>query len=84
MGGVSFHDPDGYEDDLDLNWKRLRNMAQPVVDEQLAELAMTGRKTIQLELGTQLLENSVIRYDKKLYDKMDKDSTKDMNQCEVV
>jgi hypothetical protein len=38
LGGVSFHDPDGYEEDLDLDWKRLRNMVQPVVDEQLAKL----------------------------------------------
>jgi hypothetical protein len=34
MGGLFFHDPDGYEEDLDLKWKRLCNMAQPVVDEQ--------------------------------------------------
>jgi hypothetical protein len=39
LGGVSsFHDPDGHnKEDLDLNWKRVcKNMAQPVVDEQLA------------------------------------------------
>jgi hypothetical protein len=34
LGGISFHDPDSHEEDLDLNWKRLRNMAQSVVDEQ--------------------------------------------------
>jgi hypothetical protein len=43
MGGVTFHNPDGYEEVLDLNWKQLQNMAQPVVDEQLAKLAMTGK-----------------------------------------
>jgi hypothetical protein len=43
LGGISFHDPDGCEEDLDVNWKRLRNMAQPVVDKQLAKLAMEGK-----------------------------------------
>jgi hypothetical protein len=43
LGGVSFHDPERYKEDLDLNWKRIRNMAQPVVDEQLARMAMAGK-----------------------------------------
>jgi hypothetical protein len=85
LGGVTFHDPDGDSSSLDLNWKRLRNMAQPVVDEQLAKLAMSGKWTkqpIRLELGTLLLDNGVIRFDKESYDGMDKDSKKDMLQCE--
>jgi hypothetical protein len=43
LGGVSFHDPDSSDEDLDLNWKRLRIMAYPVVDGQLATMAGNGR-----------------------------------------
>jgi hypothetical protein len=55
---VLFHDLDGSNEDLDLNWKRLHNMAYPLVDEQLAKLAMAGKwknKPIHLDLGTFLL-----------------------------
>jgi hypothetical protein len=87
LGGVTFHDPDGCEEELDLNWKRLRNMAQPVVDEQLAKLAMEGkwrRSAVQLDLGFLLLDNDAIRFDKESYNEMEKDGAKDLLQCEVV
>jgi hypothetical protein len=46
LEGVSFHDQDGsYKEDLGLNWKRLRNMVQPVLDEQLAILAIGAGNT---------------------------------------
>jgi hypothetical protein len=86
-GEVSFHDPDGSQPDLDLNWKRLRTMAQPVVDEQLAQLAMAGKwkkQPIRLSLGTLLLDNSTIRFDKDSYDEMEQDREKDLDQCEVA
>jgi hypothetical protein len=85
--GVTFHNPDTYEEDLDLNWKRLRTMAYPVVDEQLAKLAMAGKwkqKPIRLDLGTLLLDNTVIRFDKQSYVEMEKDGSKDLLQCEVA
>jgi hypothetical protein len=87
LGGVTFHDLDGCEEDLDLNWKRLRNMAQPVVDEQLAKLAMEGkwkRSVVQLDLGFLLLDKDAIRFDKESYNKMEKDSVKDLLQCKVA
>jgi hypothetical protein len=34
-GFVSFCDPDGDDHELNLNWKRLRNMAMPIVNFQL-------------------------------------------------
>jgi hypothetical protein len=62
-------------------------MAQPVVDEQLAKLVMTGkwkRQLIHLELGTLLLDNGAIRFDKESYGGMEKDTKKDKLQCEKV
>ena len=61
MDHVTFHDPDGDEQDLDLNWRRLRNLAQPVVDEQLARLAMAGKwkkQPIRLTLGALAIDKS--------------------------
>jgi hypothetical protein len=62
MGELSFHDSDGYTDDLDLNWERLHTMDQPVIDEQLAKLAMASKwkkQSIQLASWSMiLLENS--------------------------
>jgi hypothetical protein len=87
MGEVSFHDPDGHEEELDLNWKRLRTMAQPVVDEQLAKLAMAGKwkkHPIRLQLGTLLLDNTTIRFDKESYKEMAHDRKEDLEQCEVA
>jgi hypothetical protein len=87
LGGVTFHDPDGCEEELDLNWKRLRNMAQPVVDEQLAKLAMEGkwkRSVVKLDLGFLLLDKDAIRFDKESYKEMEKDGAKDLLQCEVA
>jgi hypothetical protein len=87
LGGVSFHDPDGYEEDLDLDWKRLRNMVQPVVDEQLAKLTMEGKwknSPFQIGLGWLLLDNHAILFNKESYGKMGDDSPKDLLQCEVV
>jgi hypothetical protein len=62
-------------------------MAYPVVDEQLAKLAMAGKwkqKPIRLDLGTLLLDNAVICFDKQLYEEMEKDGSKDLLQCEVA
>jgi hypothetical protein len=63
LGGVSFHDPDGSDECLDLNWKRLRNMAYPVVDKQVAKIVMEGKwqnKPLRVDLGTLLLDHSTI------------------------
>jgi hypothetical protein len=81
LGGISFHDPDGCEEELDLNWKRLRNMAQPVVDEQLAKLAMEGKwkkSPVKVDLGWLLLDNNAICFNKESYDEIEKDGAKDL------
>jgi hypothetical protein len=57
-GFVSFKDPNRDSHHLDLNWKRLCNMAQPVVDEQLAHIGIMGNwinKPIKVNLGSMTL-----------------------------
>jgi hypothetical protein len=86
LGEMTFHDLDGSHPNLDLNWKRLRNLAQPVVDEALARMAMAGkweRQPIKLNLGVLLVDHTVIRIDNQSYAEMEKDKEKDMKQCEV-
>jgi hypothetical protein len=63
LGGVSFHDPDGSDKCLDLNWKSLQNMAYHVVDEQLENIAIAGKwknKPLHVDLETLLLDNLTI------------------------
>jgi hypothetical protein len=86
-GFVSFKDADGDNRRLDLNWKRLRNMAQPIVDEQLAHLALMGNwenKPIKVNLGTMMLDNQTIRFDPHSYHEMEKDNKKDLVQCQAA
>jgi hypothetical protein len=55
---------------IDLNWRRLRNMAQPIVDEQLGKLAMnqSWRDTpMKLNLGSLLVDTKVVRIDEASY-----------------
>jgi hypothetical protein len=62
-------------------------MAYPVVDEQLATMAMAGKwknKPIHLDLGTLLLDNLTIVLDKEPYNEMNKDNKADFIQCKVV
>jgi hypothetical protein len=73
LGDVTFHDLDGSHPNLDLNWKRLWNMAQPAVDKALANLAMARKwekQPITLDLGVLLLDHRVIRFDNQLYAEM--------------
>ena len=86
LGDMTFHDLGGSHLNLDLNWKRLQNLAQPVVDEALARMVMAGKwgkQPIKLDLGVLLLDHTVIRFDNQLYAEMEKDKKKDMVQCEV-
>jgi hypothetical protein len=86
-GVVSFVHPDGDEGELDLNWKRLRSMAYPIVDEQLSKIVKNGiwKKThLRVDLGTLMLDNNVVRYDKHSYNGMAKDEEEDMKQCNVA
>jgi hypothetical protein len=87
-GFVTFKDPDGDNHHLDLNWKRLRNMAQPIVDEQLAHIAIMGKwmnnKPIEVNLGSMMLDNSVVRFDPHSYHEMEKDNKKDLVQCQAA
>jgi hypothetical protein len=86
-GFVSFKDPDGDNCRLDLNWKRLRNMAQPIVDKKLAHLALCGNwenKPIKVNLGTMMLDNQTIRFNPHSYHEMEKDNKKYVVQCQVA
>jgi hypothetical protein len=87
FGVVSFVHPDGDAGELDLNWKRLRTMARPIVDEQLSKIVLSGnweKSYLRVDLGTLVLDNTVVRYDKQSYDDMDKDDKQDMKQCKVA
>lgn len=62
-GTISFLDQDGSENHLDLNWRHLRNLARPIVDEQLAKLARAGdwkANMVRLNLGTLMLDNRIV------------------------
>ena len=86
-GFVSFKDPAGNDAELDLNWKRLRNMAWPIVNHQLAKIANDGKWRTQpgrVDLGTLMLDNSVIRFDPHLYKEMEKNNQKDLKNCETA
>ena len=53
----------------DLNWQRLRNMAQPIVDHQIAKLLTNQswkRTPIELDLGKLMVDNEVVPIDYNL------------------
>jgi hypothetical protein len=88
-GFVSFKDQDGdnHDHELNLNWKRLRNMTKLIVDFQLSKIAFKGSwktKSIRTNLGTFLLDNMVNVFNPSSYHEMEKNDKKDMEQCEVA
>ena len=85
-GFVTIKHADGGNDKLALNWRSFCNMAMPIVEHQLAKVAINGmclHRSIKVNLGTLMLDNSVKQLDAYSYHKMDKDNNKDMIQCEV-
>jgi hypothetical protein len=85
-GVVMMEAPDESEQGIDLNWRRLRNMAQPIVDEQLGRLAMNKnwRDTLmKLNLGVFYVDTSVVRIDEALYSEMNPNgNATDMDEIE--
>ncbi len=88
LGAITLLDEDGSQNSLDMNWRRLRNLARPIVDEQLAKLAMLGdwkTNRVRLHLGTLMLDNRIVRIDAASYKDMKKDDTntdfEDMEAC---
>jgi hypothetical protein len=88
LGAITLLDEDGSQDNLDMNWRRLRNLARPIVDEQLAKLAMLGdwkTNRVRLNLGTLMLDNRIVRIDAGSCGQMKKDETNtdvaDMEAC---
>jgi hypothetical protein len=71
---------------IDLNWRRLRNMAQPIVDEQLGKLAMNQKwrdTPVKLHLGSLLVDTDVVRIDEASYYNMcPKGDNSDMDEIE--
>ena len=62
-GFVTFKDPDIGNQELDLNWKRLHNMAMPIANHQLLKITINGNwknKHIKVNLGSMMFDNSMI------------------------
>ena len=74
------------EKGIDMNWKRLRMMAQPIVDEQLGKLAMDQQwrtNPMSLSLGVMVVDTEVVRIDEASYGDMHAyGSATDMNEIE--
>jgi hypothetical protein len=84
-GTVDFLDVVTIEPILDLNWRRLRNMARPIVDEAIGRLAMSGlweKSPMRLQLGSLLVDNKRVRIDENSYFEMPKDDdSADLERC---
>jgi hypothetical protein len=85
-GSVKFLDVHPKEQPIDLNWRRLRTMARPIVDEALGRLAMSGlwkTKPIRVSLGSLVIDNKRVRIDENSYFEMDKtDDIQDLERCD--
>jgi hypothetical protein len=84
-GTVVFVDVIVLEPVMNLNWRHLRNMARPIVDEAIGKLAMSGLwedNPMRLQLGSLLVDNKRVRIDEKSYFEMPKDGdTADLERC---
>ena len=84
-GMVAFYDVTVKEENLDMNWRRLRAMAWPIVDEALGRLAMDGRwssRGMSVNLGVMLVNNKIVKVDKTSYFLMEKDDDgNDLKRC---
>jgi hypothetical protein len=87
--GFTFMDQDGGAISLDMNWRRLRNLARPIIDAQLAKLAISGEwknNKVFLNLGTLMIDNTMVRVDGESYAGMTKEENKsdlaDMEACQ--
>jgi hypothetical protein len=59
-----------HDKSLDMNWRRLRNMARPIVDEALGRLAMDGnwqKSPMRIDLGIMLVDNKRLRVDENSF-----------------
>ena len=69
-GIIHFVDVVVKDKSLDMNWRRLRNMAWPIVDEALGRLAMDGNwqnSPMRMSLGSMLVDNKRVRVDENSY-----------------
>jgi hypothetical protein len=84
-GTIDFVDVVVLEPVMDLNWRRLRNMARPIVDEAIGKLAMSGlweKNPMRLHLGSLLVDNKRVCIDEQSYFEMPKDDdTADLERC---
>ena len=75
---------------LDMNWRRLRNMARPIVDEALGRLAMDKnwqKSPMSIDLGIMVVDNKRLRVDKKSYFETQNDGdsdSKDLQRSEKI
>jgi hypothetical protein len=84
-GLIAYDDVVVKEPCLDMNWRHLRNIVKPVVDEASGKLAMDGnRRTspMRLDLGTLLVDTRALCVDERLYYEMDKTyDDADLHRC---
>ena len=69
-GEVQFVNVKVLDKSLDMNWRRLRKMAVPIVDEALGRLAMDAnwqKSPMRIDLGTMLVDNKRVRVDENSY-----------------
>ena len=62
-------------------------MAMPIMDEQLSRIVLDGmwkKKPVRVNLGTLMLDNNVVRFDRQSYNEMEKNEKVDMAQCEIA
>jgi hypothetical protein len=86
MGVVTLNNAIVEDQDLDMNWCQLQNIAPPIVDDALGRLAIDGswRTTpMHLQLGLMLVDAKRVRVDKRSYFEMDKqDDSGNLLSCE--
>jgi hypothetical protein len=86
--GFTFMDQDGGAISLDMNWRCLRNLARSIVDAQLAKLVILGEwknNKVFLNLGTLMIDNTMVQIDNASYAGMKKEENSsnlaDMEAC---
>jgi hypothetical protein len=86
-GLVTFHDVIVEEENPDMDWHHLSNIAKPIRDDALGRLAINGgswRTTpMHLQLGSMLVDTKRVRVDEQSYFHIKKeDNIGDMQHCE--
>jgi hypothetical protein len=85
-GIIHFVDVVVKDKSLDMNWRRLRNMAWPIVDEALGRLAMDGnwqKSPMRMSLGSMLVDNKRVHVDENSYFELQNEGDTDSMDLEL-